>query len=58
MSDILNIISVDEVKELKSEMNDLLTTETEDAVQLYDEMQDLLASYGFEMDYFEQLLCY
>ena len=51
MSKVIDIIGETETKELKGELNDLLSTETS-----YDEVEDLLMSYGLEMDYLEQLL--
>ena len=51
MSDVIDIIGETDTKELKSELNDLLSTNTN-----YDEVEDLLLSYGLEMDYIEQLL--
>lgn len=51
MSNVIDIIGEAETKELKGELNDLLNTET-----TYDEVEDLMLSYGLEMDYLEQLL--
>lgn len=51
MSNVIDIIGKAETKELKCELNDLLSTATN-----YDEVEDLLLSYGLEMDYLEQLL--
>ena len=51
MSNVIDIIGESETKQLKGELNDLLSTET-----TYDEVEDLLLSYGLEMDYLEQLL--
>ena len=51
MSNVIDIIGETETKELKGELNDLLSTGTN-----YDEVEDLLLSYGLEMDYLEQLL--
>ena len=51
MSNVIDIIGETETKELKGELNDLLNTETK-----YEEVEDLMLSYGIEMDYLEQLL--
>lgn len=51
MSNVIDIIGETETKELKGELIDLLSTET-----TYDEVEDLLLSYGLEMDYLEELL--
>lgn len=51
MTNVKDIIGEAETKELKGELNDLLNTETN-----YDEVEDLMLSYGLEMDYLEQLL--
>jgi hypothetical protein len=51
MSNVIDIIGESETKELKGELNDLLSTETN-----YEEVEDLMLSYGLEMDYLEQLL--
>ena len=51
MSNVIDIIGESETKELKGELNDLLSTDTN-----YEEVEDLMLSYGIEMDYLEQLL--
>ena len=51
MSNVIDIIGESETKELKGELKDLLNTETD-----YEEVEDLMLSYGLEMDYLEQLL--
>ena len=51
MSSVIDIIGESDTKQLKGELNDLLSTET-----TYDEVEDLLLSHGLEMDYLEQLL--
>lgn len=51
MSNVIDIIGETETKELKGELYDLLSTDTN-----YDEVEDLMLSYGLEMDYLEQLL--
>jgi len=47
------IIGKEETRELRSEMNDLLST----GEATYDDMEELFLSYGLEMDYLERLLC-
>ena len=51
MKTIREIIGEEEERELRREFNDLLSTETD-----YEEVEELLLSYGLEMDYLEQLL--
>lgn len=51
MSNVETIIGKDETRELRAELNDLLNTETD-----YEEVEDLLLSYGLEMDYFFDLI--
>ena len=51
MSNVIDIIGESETKELKGELMNLLSTETN-----YEEVEDLLLSHGLEMDYLEQLL--
>lgn len=52
MKNVEDIIGKEETRELKAEMNDMLSTG--DAT--YEDMEDLLLGYGLEMDYFECLL--
>ena len=51
MSNVIDIIGESETKELKGELNALLSTNP-----TYEEVEDLMLSYGLEMDYLEQLL--
>ena len=51
MTNVVDIIGKAETSALKGELNDLLSTDTN-----YDEVEDLLSSYGLEMDFLEQLL--
>lgn len=54
MKHVEEIIGNEETRELKAEMNDMLSTG--DAT--YEDMEDLLLGYGLEMDYLESLLCF
>lgn len=51
MSKVSDIIGYAETQSLKRELNDLLSTNTD-----YNEVEDLLLSYGLEMDYFFDLI--
>ena len=52
MSNVQEIIGKEETRELRGELNDLLATEGCD----YEQVEDLLLSYGLEMDYFFGLI--
>ena len=49
--EIKEIIGETEERELRNEVQDLLSTEG----VTYDDMEELLLGYGLEMDYFERL---
>ena len=52
MSNIIDIIGETETKELKQEFSDLMHADN----VTYEDVEDLMLSYGLEMDYLEQLL--
>lgn len=52
LQQVEEIIGKDETRELKSELNDMLSTGDATIADI----EDLLLGYGLEMDYFECLL--
>ena len=52
MKQIEDIIGKEEARELKAEMNDMLSTGEAD----YEDLEELLNGYGLEPDYVECLL--
>lgn len=52
MKEVQDIIGKEETRELKAEMNDLLST----GEATHEDLEDLLNGYGLEPDYIECLL--
>lgn len=53
MKEVQDIIGKEEARELKAEMNDMLST----GEATYEDIEDLFLSYGLEMDYFIDCVC-